>query len=193
MATIDKALVNIQAEKTLPLSLTIPARKQEKLIFVELNDEPRKANVIRDGHLVPSVKPDNQRLDLLLSGLKVRQPTQTPRVLGQSIAPGTKVSVGTEVNLILAPRKDVSLGIFDNVHLAVVENSVEEILGRVEDTPQFRDLVLKYDNVNEVDPGDKEKLTNLMTEVADMPINETKPGEGFSNGFDAMRAVYAFQ
>ena len=174
-------------------SFTIPARTTDKLVFVELDEKPAKANVIRDGFQVPSVKPDSLRLDTLLSGLQIRQPTETPRVLGQNIAPGTKVSTGTEVNLILAPRKDVTVGIFDNVHIAVKDDSVEDILVRVAGNTQLRELVLKYEKVDDVEDADKEVMARLMTETAGMPIDDTKAGEGFTNGFSAMRAVYAFK
>ncbi|WP_166424582.1 PASTA domain-containing protein [Paraglaciecola sp. 20A4] len=169
------------------------ARNINQPIFVDLDDKPAIASVVRGGFKVPSVLPDNARLEAFLSGLQIREPTREPRVLDQNIAAGTRVSVGTEVDLILAPREDINIGIFDDIHIDVKDTSIGELLDRVKDQNDLRGLVLKYENANDVEENDKVILTDMLGQFAGININEGKPGQGFSNAFNSVRVALAFK
>ena len=191
------SLLGSQQKKTVSQSsnlvnVTIPARTTNQTVFVELGNKPAKTNIVRDGYAVPSIRPDDNRLDVLLSGLKIILPTKTPRVLDQAIAPGTRVSVCTEVDLILAPRSDINIGIFDNIHVDAAQSNIDEILEKVKDQKQLQDLVLKYDKADDVIDSDRVILGNLIGEFTGLEISEDKPGQGFGNAYNTMRTVYAF-
>ncbi len=174
-------------------SLLLSAKNPTKTVFVELDQKPSKANVVREGFQVPSVKPDIKRLDEVLGGFSILPPTETPRVVGQNIAAGTKVGKGTEVDLVLAPREDVPMGVFDDIHISVKEQSVFEVYDKIKDDRSFQTLVLKYENADEVDETDKAALSNLMNEKAGMAIDENVEGQRFKDGFNAMRVALAFK
>ena len=180
-------------KQTLESSLLVSKRQSKKTIFVELDDKPAKANVVRDGYRVPSITADINRKDELLGRL-IRQPSTTsPRVLDQSIASGTKVGAGTEIDLVLTPRENVIFDIFDDIHVLMKQKSVAELLEKVKDQSQLLDLAFKYENADEVTATDKEAMVRLMTEKAGMVIDETKDGQGFHNGFNTIRAALAFK
>ncbi len=180
-------------KETLESSLLVSNRQSKKTIFVELDDKPAKANVVRDGHRVPSITADDNRKDELLGRLIKQPPTTSPRVLDQSIAPGTKVGAGTEIDLVLTPRENVIFDIFDDVHVLMKERSVVDLLEMVKDQDQLLDLAFKYESADEVTSTDKETMGKLMTEKAGMEIDETKDGQGFHNGFNTIRAALAFK
>lgn len=175
------------------INTSIPAPQQSNTIIIDLNNSPAVANIVRDGYKVPSVIPDNDRLSQYLSGLKPITPTKTPRVLGQSIAPGTRVSEGTEVDLVLAPREDISIGIFDDIHIGVIESNIGDLLEKVKDQTQIQDLVLKYDKPDQVAEQDKEVLVGLLGEFAGLEVDESKTGQSFSNAFNTMQIAYSFK
>jgi len=175
------------------LGVAVTAKNPTKTVFVDLDDKPAKANVVREGYQVPSVKPDSKRLDEVLGGYSIVPPTETPRVVTQSIAPGTKVGKGTEVDLVLAPREDVPLKVFDDIHIAVQEQSVFQLYEKIKDDRTFQTLVLKYDNADAVDETDKAALSNLMKEKAGMEIDDGVEGQRFKDGFNAVRVALAFK
>jgi uncharacterized protein (DUF433 family) len=173
-------------------NVSIPARTLNQTVFVELGDKPAKANISRDGYKVPSIIPDNNRLDNLLSGLPIVKPKTSPRVLGQSIAAGTRVSVGTTVDLVMAPSKDINIGIFDDVHVGLVQNNVSEILEKVSADTQIQDLVLRYDKADDMPAAQQQALADLLIQTIDIEIDDNKTGQSFGNAFNAMQVVFAF-
>jgi hypothetical protein len=193
MATIDKSRSQFGSDFVSDSSFSVSSKRAEKTIFVDLDDKPVKAKVVRGGKQVPRVVPDNARIDEFLSGVPVLRPRLSPRVVAQGIAPGIKVAPGTEINLILTERSRVPLGIFDDIHVAVRETSVETMLVRVESSKVLQDLVLKYDNADEVTDEDKLVITGLLGSVADLPIDDAVPESNFNSGFNAVQAALAFK
>ena len=201
MPTINIPGISVSREKsgssadklTMDSSLLVTKRQPKKTIFVELDDKPAKANVVRDGYRVPSVTPDINRKGELLGRLTPQPPTSSPRVLDQSIAAGTKVGAGTEIDLVLTPRENVIIGIFDDVHMNMKEESVADLLEKIKDQNQLLDLAFKYEKADEVPETEKEIMSKLMTENAGMVIDETKDGQRFNNGFNTIRAALAFK
>lgn len=184
---------NSSISATKDLGLAVSAKNPSKTVFVELDQKPAKANVVREGFRVPSVIPDGKRLDEVLGGFAIQPPKESPRVVGQNIAAGTKVGKGTEVDLVLAPREDVPMKVFDDIHVAVAEQSVFEVFDLIKEDRAFQTLVLKYENADEVDDTDKVALSNLMEEKAGMAIDESVEGQRFKDGFNAMRVALAFK
>jgi hypothetical protein len=174
-------------------SFAVSSSKLEKTVFVTLDEKPATAKVVRDGFQVPSVKANVSRVDQFLSGLQIVKPTESPRVVAQSVAAGTKVGPGTVIDLVLAPREDVPLGIFDNIHSAVAETSVATVLGRIEGDKVLKDLVLKYDSADAVTETDRATLVARLQESAAIPIDDTRPDQDFATGFNTARAALAFK
>ncbi len=174
-------------------SFAVSSKSFEKTIFVELEEEPVKAKVVRDGKQVPAVVPDNNRIDEFLSGVPIVRPTLAPRVVAQSIAPGINVAPGTTVNLVLTQRSTIPLGVFDDIHVAVRENTVEDMLGRIEGSAALQDLVLKYDTADDVPDDDRAAITALLVSEADIAIDDTVAESGFKAGFNAVQAALAFK
>jgi uncharacterized protein (DUF433 family) len=112
--------------------------------------------------------------------------------LGQSIAAGTRVSVGTTVDLVMAPSKDINIGIFDDVHVGLVQNNVSEILEKVSADTQIQDLVLRYDKADDMPAAQQQALADLLIQTIDIEIDDNKTGQSFGNAFNAMQVVFAF-
>jgi hypothetical protein len=193
MATIGKSRARFGSDFVSDSSFSLSSRSAEKTIFVDLDDTPVKAKVVRGGKQVPAVVPDNARIDAFLSGVPIRQPKRAPRVVAQGIAPGINVAPGTTIDVVLTQRSRVPLGIFDDIHVAVRTTSVEDMLGRVEASQVLQDLVLKYDNADAVTAEDKVVITGLLGSVADLPIDDAVPESNFNSGFNAVQAALAFK
>lgn len=169
------------------------AAVESKLVFVDLDDEPAKANVLREGKLVPSVIPEKTRVLEALGGLDIVQPTKTPRVLNQSIEPGVRVTVGTTVDLVMAPRDDVNVGIFTDIHVATAETSIGQFVESIQKSDELVNLALKYEKVSDVSETDKNRMTQLLAENTDVQVNEGAAGQGFEHAFNSMQVALAFK
>ena len=172
---------------------TADAAVENKLVFVDLDDEPAKANVLRDGKQVPSVIPEKSRVLEAIGGLVIVQPKEKPRVFSQSIEPGTRVTVGTSVDLVIAPRDDVNVGIFTDIHIATAETSIGQFVGNLQQSDELVNLALKYEKSSEVSATDKNRIAELLEENTQVKVNEGAAGEGFENAFNSMQVALAFK
>lgn len=195
MATIkfsnDIGSVSKSLERTSKFSAD--AAVESKLVFVDLDDEPAKANVLREGKKVPSVIPEKSRVLEALGGLDIVQPTKKPRVLSQSIEAGVRVTVGTTVDLVMAPRDDVNVGIFTDIHVATAEISIGQFVESLQQSDELVNLALKYEKVSDVSETDKSRMSLLLTENTDVVVNEDASGQGFENAFNSMQVALAFK
>lgn len=169
------------------------SQKQDRTVFVELAEKARKANVVRDGKQVPSVAPEKNKVQEALGELQVILPTRKPRVFDQSIEAGVRVSAGTTVDLVMAPRDDINLGIFEDVHIATQNTRVGQFVEGIQQSNELVNLVLKYDRADEVNDTDKTRMTTLLAENTDVQIDETAAGQGFTNAFKSMQVALAFK
>ncbi len=174
-------------------SFAVSSVKRNKTVFVDLDDKPARARVVREGFQVPPVRADVNRVDEFLSGLEILRPTQAPRVVAQGIAPGTKVGPGTVIDLVLAPRQDVPLRVFDDIHVAVRESTVAALLEKVQGDRILQSLALKYEDVDSIPDADRQTMTQRMASSAGMTIDDSDPDKNFTRGFNALRAVLAFK
>jgi beta-lactam-binding protein with PASTA domain len=122
----------------------------------------------------------------------VLQPRQTPRVVGQSIKPGTKVTVGTVVDLVLAPASVIPFSIFDNIHADLAQRNVGDLLDGMLADPATRQSVLKYDKAENVPAAERTALTERF-QAADVRINDATPATSFAAAFNAARGALAFK
>lgn len=173
-------------------SFTAASALQDKTVFVDLTDKPAQAKVVRDGYKVPSVKTNPTIIEQFLSGLETQKPTESPRVINQSITAGIRVGLGTVVDLVLAPKQDVPLGIFSDIHRAVQETSVAALLAKAEQDQLLIKQILKYDRADDIPASEQAAIREKMTTLG-MPINDADSETSFDKGFNALRTVLAFK
>jgi|GEM_PF-1269824 len=186
---VSESIRAMEAESTFSSSRA----RGEKLVFVDLDDEPAKANVLREGKLVPSVVPEKSRVLEALGELSIVRPTRIPRVLNQNIEPGVRVAVGTSVDLVMAPRDDVTLDIFNDMHIATADLSIGQFVERIEKSNELVNLSLKYDKAAEVSATDKARISELLVENADIQVDDTVAGQGFEQAFNSVLVALAFK
>jgi len=92
-------------------------------IFIELGDSKKKANVVRDRVVIPAVEVNKEALDEFV----FQRPKIVNKVVSQSIAPGTVVSEGAAIDLVMAPAKSVPGRIFTDGHLGLKDLLLAEV------------------------------------------------------------------
>jgi len=159
--------------------------------FVDLSEQPAKAKIVREGYDVPAVKLDLKKVDQFVGDLTQIPTKELPRVVSQAIPPGTKVTAGTVVDVVLAPRTKIPFSVFDAVHLDLATKTLDAI------DPLFanaaaKKTLLTYSAASEVPEPEKAQLKTALQAVG-VTVDETNPNKTFAKAFDSARGSMAFQ
>jgi hypothetical protein len=159
--------------------------------FVDLSEQPAKAKIVRQGYDVPAVKLDLKKVDQFVGDLTQIPVNQLPRVVSQAIPPGTKVTAGTVVDLVLAPRTKIPFSVFDGLHLDLATKTLDAI------DPLFANAAAKktlqtYAVAEEVPESEKTALKTAFLAVG-ITVDEANPNKTFAKAFDSARGGLAFQ
>ncbi len=165
---------------------------QANKVRIEVDDKPAVAQVVREGFQVPAVQFNAQAAEFFLGNLDIIQPRQTPRVVSQSIKPGTKVTAGTVVDLTLAPPSAIPFGIFDNVHRDLRNRNISVLVDGILQDNTTRQSLLKYDKAADVPQAERAALTTQFV-AASIVIDDAVPEASFEAAFNSARGALAFK
>lgn len=158
---------------------------------ITVDDVPAKALVVRDGFQVPAVNLDPQLADFHIKDLIPVTPKFQPRVVSQSIPPGTRVIQGTVVDLILAPKDSLNFGILANPHADLKNRTFDQVDDLVENV-KTRELLLKYESSGAVVTAEKAFLLSEFQKKG-ITVNDDDPERTFERAFQSIRSAVAFR
>lgn len=158
---------------------------------VDLSQKTATAKIVREGFDVPAVALDQRKVDQLVGGLVVAEPSAVPRVVSQSIAPGTLVARGAAVNLVLAPRTKIPLEIFTDIHLDLKAKTVEDIQPLLANAA-VRKSLLSNASSSTLSESEATTLKAAFNESG-IGVDDTDPGKTFEKAFQSARGALAFQ
>jgi hypothetical protein len=162
------------------------ARSSQSTVFVDVGAKRIDANVIRDGVPVGRHEINHDILDDII----VERPVLRVRVVGQSIAAGTPVPVGTAVNLILAPPGRLPIGVIEGVHLGIRDVFIEDGFERfVAGRPQVKRIVARSVG-GTLAPEDEAEVRQIFAEEG-VDIADT-PGRDVGAAVEALRVLTTF-
>lgn len=158
---------------------------------IDLSETIAKPKVVREGHEVPSVGLDPKRTDFLVENLVTVTHQQLPRVISQSIPAGTKVTPGTVVNLVLAPKDAIPFSIFDVLHADLKAAAISHVDDLVENKT-VREVLLNHETASDVSSDEKAALIAEFKKKG-ITVNESDPERTFAKAFDNIRSAVAFR
>lgn len=161
--------------------------------FIDLTPRIETPNVVREGFRVPIPALDVSRSQFLLDDLVILPPRDQPRVLGQSIRPGTLVPRGTAVDLTLAPPSVIMFDIFEAPHADLLGKPVTEVTEGLLQNSQVREALLRFESPADVPAADKTMLINAFR-GANVQVDDAAGGnKGFDAAFNSIRGALAFR
>lgn len=162
------------------------------LIFIDVSPKTQKSKVVREGYQVPAAKVNQQKADFFLDQLEAVPPKQSPRVVSQSIRPGTRVTAGTVIDLVLALSNDVPFDIFETPHRDLKGKSLTAVTDTVLNDPKVREVMFKYERPEDVPESEK---NFLITEFGKQNIRVTEDvaDAGFDAAFNSVQGALAFK
>ena len=167
------------------------AGKAQDVRFVDLSEKTRTSKQVREGYEVPAASINKQRAEFTLEQLPSAPRPSIPRVVTQSIAPGTHVSPGTVVDLVLAPKQSLPFGIFEKGH-ADLQNRTIDFLDDVIEKADVRQLVLGVDAPDKLTDSQKQVIQTEMARKQ-ITVNPADADRSFDAMFDSLRTAAAFR
>jgi hypothetical protein len=159
--------------------------------FVDLSKKVTSAKAVREGFAVPAAQVNKEKAAFLIDQLPAAARRDIPRVVTQSIPPGTHVSAGTAVDLVLAPKQSVPFEIFDGVH-SDLQGHTLDFLDDVLDNNAVRELTLGFDTPDKMTPAQKKVITDQMA-AKDIGVDPDNPDRSFEAMFEGLRAAAAYR
>lgn len=159
--------------------------------LVDLSEQPAKAKVVRQGYDVPLVRFDARRVDQFVGELIAVPPRELPRVVSQTIPPGTKVSAGTVVDLVLAPRTKIPFSVLEGVHADLSTRTLDAV-DPLFDNAAAKKTLLTYERAEDVPAAERAALITALQGV-DVTVNDADQNRSFGKAFEAARGAMAFQ
>ncbi|MCX6627065.1 MAG: PASTA domain-containing protein [Candidatus Solibacter sp.] len=176
------------------MAVNIPSNalsQSSKSVFVDLTQEVKSAQIMRRGYQGPAAKVDVAQAAKIIGDLQIVDPKTQPRVISQTIAPGTKVTAGTAIDLVLAPKSSIPLDIFQDIHSAFKGKALT-FTDPIAADADARKILLTYERPEDVPAVEKAALTGVLARNG-VSINESQTNTGFNAAFNTMRSVMAFQ
>lgn len=189
MATFDESRVKLTSGAQLKSTTTSAS---QLLKVIDVSDQPLKSNVVRKGKLVPSVELDPRIVDAVISPDVIVQPGESPRVVSQSIPPGTKVARGASVDLVLAPRTRIPGGIFRGGHAGFMALNVQDIVGNLLVNDAVFAAVVDFDDPDDLPANSRAAITAALDGVG-IGVVETDPTQDFAAAFRSLKGAAAFK
>lgn len=144
-----------------------------KEVFIELGDSKKKANVVRDRFQIPAVEIDKDRFDDFV----IAQPRVVNKVVSQSIAPGTVVSEGASIDLVMAPARNVPGNIFTDGHSGLKDRLLSEVFEQfVSANNEVKGLLAKRPDIADLTNEDVQFIAQIAEEN-DVEIEAGTPGK----------------
>jgi len=159
--------------------------------FVDLTEKTTSSKQVREGFLVPATNVNKQLAEFTLDKLPVAPRPAIPRVVTQSIAAGVRVSAGTVVDLVLAPKQSLPFGIFEGVHIDLQAKTID-FLDDVIDNADVRKIVLSHDSGDTLTNAEQQTITTAMA-AKQIAVQGGDAGKSFNAMFEGLRTAAAFR
>jgi hypothetical protein len=146
--------------------------------------------VVRAGEEVKSPQLNTDKVADLVGRLVPITRIKVPRVVSQSIPPGTRIPKGTPVDLVLVPVTDIDFSLFETVHDDLRLKAVDSLLPVLGD-PEV-EAILKKDKPEDLTETEKTTLRNKLTPLG-VTVDDASPGKTLSLAFQSLQSAKAFR
>lgn len=172
---------------TAALGATFRNRLTEQTIAVDVGASITQADISRGGFTLPEIAVIPENLGSFLDD----RPVVSTKVVSQSITPGTAVAVGTAVDLILTPTRDLPVRVVPGIHHAFADLTMAQLHEQFATETRVRDILRTKATPSDLTGDDIASLTTVL-QGQNVPIG-TAPGETVAAAFTALQAAFTFQ
>lgn len=157
-------------------------------LAIEVGTLPAEYRFYRMGKLVKSPPMNVDKTGGFTERLPPIKAEIIPRVVQQSVKPGTRVSKGTMVDLVLVPPTDIELGLVQGAHLSFEHRTVPQVAGIVD---KARAILEKRATAAELTGNEREQLSAILIE-AKVELNDERADLSMDAAYRTLQAAMAF-
>ena len=144
-------------------------------VFVQLGSPQARADIFRKDYAIPAFQIDEAIIGDIIIG-----PTVVNKVVSQSIAPGTVVTRGTQIEVTLAPPSTVPGRIIRDGHIGLANQTMEAVYnGFVRDNPKVIAVLNRNPDVEKMSTSDRAVIVAAAAD-GDLRLDDG-PGLSISN------------
>ncbi|MFP2934230.1 hypothetical protein ACLESO_55745, partial [Pyxidicoccus sp. 3LG] len=155
---------------------------------IEVGSLPRENIIVRDGVEVKSPTMNLTRVEAFVERLQPIVAINTPRVVQQSVKPGTRVAKGTVVDLVLVPPTNIELGLLERPHLSFQHRTVQQVAPIV---TYARPILEKRATAAELTDNERVQLYNILTEYG-IEMSEENPDYSLDAAYRMLQGAKAY-
>ncbi|WP_164018115.1 hypothetical protein [Pyxidicoccus trucidator] len=155
---------------------------------VEVGSKAAETVIVRDGVEVRSPSLNLTRVEAYVERLKPVVAFSTPRVVQQSVKPGTRVAKGTVVDLVLVPPTNIELGLVDRAHTAFVHRTVDQVAPIV---AQARDILERKQTAAELNDNERQLMYSIFSQ-AEIEVNDEEPALSLDAAYRVLQGAKAY-
>ena len=157
-------------------------------VIVEVDREPTHATIIRGGQEVATPVVNPTRAASILENFTPVIRQQEPRSVRQSIAAGTLVTHGTAIDIELLAPEQVTLGIFEGVHLDLRPVNVTALSPLLTD-PEVLQIIAKPTTA--LTTADRQNLSAKLA-TANVAVDDAVPDRSLTAAIAGLKTAQAF-
>jgi hypothetical protein len=157
-------------------------------VVVEVDKEPTHATIVRGGLEVETPVVNPTRAASILENFTPVIRQEEPRSVRQSIAAGTLVTHGTAIDIELLAPAQVTLGIFEGVHLDLRPVAVTALNPLLTD-PEVLQIIAKPTTA--LTPADRQNLTAKLA-TANVAVDDAVPDRSLTAAIAGLKTAKAF-
>jgi hypothetical protein len=155
---------------------------------IEVGSKAAETVIVRNGVEVKAPSLNLPRVDAYVERLRPVVPFITPRVVQQSVKPGTRVAKGTVVDLVLVPPNNIELGLVDRAHTAFLHRTVDQVAPLVE---QARPILDRKATAAELSDAERQQLYQLFSS-AEIEVNDEEPTLSLDAAYRVLQGAKAY-
>lgn len=155
---------------------------------IEVGSKAAETVIVRNGVEVKAPSLNLPRVDAYVERLKPVVPFITPRVVQQSVKPGTRVAKGTVVDLVLVPPNNIELGLVDRAHTAFLHRTVDQVAPLVE---RARTILDRKPTAAELSDAERQQMYQIFSS-AEIEVNDQDPTLSLDAAYRVLQGAKAY-
>ncbi|QSQ26050.1 hypothetical protein JY651_14475 [Pyxidicoccus parkwayensis] len=155
---------------------------------IEVGSKAAEMVIVRDGVEITAPQLNLSRVDAYVERLKPVVAFSTPRVVQQSVKPGTRVAKGTVVDLVLVPPTNIELGLVDKAHVGFQHRTVDQVAPYVE---QARSILERRATAADLTDNERAQMYGILQQ-ADIVLNDADPTTSLDAAYRVLQGAKAY-
>lgn len=155
---------------------------------IEVGTRPAESVIVRDGIEVKAPALSRTRVEAFVERLQPIVAFNTPRVVQQSVAPGTRVAKGSTVDLALVAPQHIRLNLLENSHTSFQNMTVQAAAPIVQSAKAILD---RRATAAEMTTEERSQLQGLLAQN-NIPVDDQNPATSMDAAFRTLQGAKAY-